>query len=131
MVDSQELRKDDVVLFKACAIDPTDRSNVSGIVNKILKDHIIVHWYSHLTFGVDTMVLVDKNDIFPFPIGDNLNLDNIKGLKYKGLTKEGECSWEYKGKVIKYRHELQNALWDNGIECWPKGTCDEEKEVEL
>ncbi len=129
MADLKELRKDDLVLFKACVIDPTDRSNVSGIVNKILKDHIIVHcWYSILTFGVDTMVLVDKKDIFPFPIGDSLNpiFDNPKGL-----TKSGEDTWEYKGKVIKYCHELQNAVWDDGIECWPKGTCCEEKEVEL
>lgn len=126
MVDLKELRKDDVVLFK------TDEGSTEfgGEVNKILKDHVVIHFHS-LTLCVNMMALVDKNDIFPFPIGDNLNLDNIKGLKYKGLTKEGECSWEYKGKVIKYRHELQNALWDNGIECWPKGTCDEEKEVEL
>ena len=126
MVDLKELRKDDVVLFK------TDEGSTKfgGEVNKILKDHVVIHFHS-LTLCVNMMALVDKKDIFPFPIGDNLDLDKIKGLKYKGLTREGECSWEYKGKVIKYRHELQNALWDNGVECWPKGTCDEEKEVEL
>ena len=126
MVDLKELRKDDVVLFK------TDEGSTEfgGEVNKILKDHVVIHFQS-LTLCVNMMALVDKKDIFPFPIGDNLNLDNIKGLKYKGLTKSGEDTWEYKGKEIKYRHELQNALWDNGIECWPKGTCDEEKEVEL
>ena len=123
MVDLKELRKDDVVLFK------TDEGSTKfgGVVNKILKDHVVIHFKS-LTLCVNMMALVDKKDIFPFPIGDSLNPNFDKP---KGLTKEGECSWEYKGKEIKYRHELQNALWDNGIECWPKGTCDEEKEVEL
>ena len=123
MVDLKELRKDDVVLFETY---PGGIKN-GGCVNKITKNQVVVHWCNPV-LCVNMMALVDKKDIFQFPIGDSLNPNFDKP---KGLTKSGEDTWEYKGKVIKYLHELQNALWDNGIECWPKGTCDEEKEVEL
>lgn len=123
MIDVKELRRNDLVLF-------SDRKDTSfgfctGIVNKITNDHLLLH-FSNSTECVDMMVLIDKEYVFPFPIGHNLALNRIKDMKYIGKE-----TWEYKGKKLKYRHELQNALWDDGVDCWPKGTCNEEKEIDL
>ena len=126
MVDLKELRKDDVVLIPLEGVLSECRWSIKlvpAVVNKITCNGIIAHVKKE---KYDFYVFVKKEDIFSSNIGDNDILRNMKGIE-----NIGDGAWRYDGDFYFDCHRFQNALWDDGIECWPKGTCDEEKEVEL